>query len=184
MNSDRINQPQERYDTPLLKFCVFSYPDEVFTPSLVFYTGFSQDPSYRTTTGQLTFIKYLPVDDTFIKLLLLDVSTQPHFFGILRSLHFVGSSAAVFVFSKSDNKFLASTQDLFHRLKLNTSDPPLPIAFIGLSNDSEVVSTSAGEELAHDLGGAYYEMLPHDLPTLETILQSLTRKRLERYFDD
>ena len=184
MNSDGIDLPQERYDTPLLKFCAFSYPDEVFTPLLYAYTGDPQDPSYRTTTGHLTFIKYLQVDDAFIKLLLLDVSTQPHFFGLLRSLHLVGSSAAIFAFSKSDNKFLASTKVFFHKLKLNTSDPPLPIAFIGLQGDSEVVPTSAGEELAHELGGAYYEMLPHDLPTLETILQSLARKRLEKYFDD
>ena len=182
VNSDRLDQTQARSDTPIFKICVFSYPDEVLTPLLYAYADVGQDPSHRTTLGFLWFIKHIQVDDTFTKLVLLDLSTQPHFSSI-RPSYFHGSFGAVFAFSKSNRSSIESIKELHPKFMQIASRFDVSKAFIGFQSDSAVVTPTEGQELAQELGGAYYEMVPNDLQTFDAIVRSFARKGMEKYLD-
>lgn len=183
MNSDGIDLDQDKYGPLVLKICFFSYPDEALTPLLRSYADIVQDPFLRTTLRHAMSTKHITVDNKSIKLLLVDISTEPYV-GSYRARNLVGSSAVVFAFSKNQTRFLDSTKDLFRKLKQNIPDFPLYITFIGLLDDSEIVTTPKGQDLAHELGGAYYEMTSADLPTLDAILRSLARKGMKKYIDN
>lgn len=173
MNSDGIDQVQGNDDPYVLKISFLSYPDEVLTPLLRSYADVVQDSSHRSTLGFSFSTKSIKVDDNFIKLILLDISTKPYF-GSISSSHFSGSAAAVFAFSKSNDRFFNSTKELFHKLKRDNPNFPRLLIFIGVLDKSEVVTTAQGQELTHELGGAYDEMTPDDLQTFDSIVQFLS----------
>ena len=54
-------------------------------------------------------------------------------------------------------------------------EPTVPIAFVGLHDESEVVPQAEGQSRAQELGADYFEMAD-DLQTLDTVLKSLLRK--------
>ena len=174
---------KNRSDPLFLKICFFSYPDEVLTPLLSSYADVTQPSLLRPVQRHLISTKHITLDNTSIKLFLVDISTDP-FVGSYRARNLVGSSAVVFVFSKNDTRFFDSTKDLFRKLKHHIPDLPLYIAFIGLLGDSDTIPTSTGQDLAHELGGDYFEMAPNDLQTFDTLVRSLARKGMEKYLDD
>ncbi len=179
MNSDGIDLAQGKGDGLVLKIILVCYPDELLTPLLLSYTDVVQDPSLRSTLGFVISNKQIEVDTTLIKLLLVDLSTGPHFDSRLSS-YFGGSSAAVFAFSKNNHSYLDSIKDSYREFWEWRGHPALSIAFIGLHSDPEVVNTSEGQEVAKELGVDYYEMAIDDLQTLDVVLRSLSRKFLEK----
>ena len=69
---------------------------------------------------------------------------------------------------------------MFHEFRRHIPHPAVPIAFIGLHSDSEVVTIVEGQELAQELGVDYYEMETDDLQTLDAVLRSLVQKILTK----
>ena len=163
----------------LLKICVLCCPDELLTPSLCSYVGSTPKSSIRSTIGVLTPIptKQITVNNTNIKLILVDISTK-EFFEKLRPTYFRGASAAVFAFSKSKHSFVESAIGHCHEFQRYIPTLAVPIAFIGLYGDSEEVTEVDGQSLAQELGVDYFEMVATDLQTLDVVLKFLTRKVL------
>ncbi|MHA2246341.1 MAG: hypothetical protein ACXADY_15360 [Candidatus Hodarchaeales archaeon] len=166
-------------DEYLLKICIFCYPDKLLTHSLRSYTVENPDPSTRSVLGLFTFTKQITVDNDNIKLILPDISTHP-FFEHHYPSYIRGVSAAVFAFSKSNPSFVESATDHYHEFRKHIPEPTVPVAFIGLYDESEVVTQAEGQSLAQDLGADYFEMDSTDLQTLDMILKVLIKKVLSK----
>ena len=158
----------------LFKICFFCYPNELLTPSLYSYAD--RKPSIRRIPGLNVIYskkKYFKLDDTNVRVVLTDISTKPVYASV-RPSYSRGAVAAVFAFSKGSDTFLESAISLFHEFRRYF--PNVPIAFVGLHGDSEVITHGEGQSLAQDLGVDYFEMAATDLQTLHTVLKSLLRK--------
>ena len=166
-------------DEYLLKILMICFPDEVLTKSLRSYAGGVSEPKQRLAFGVDIPTKTIKMDNNVIRLLLAYISTNP-VFGPPRPSLFRGSSAAVFAFSKSNRSYMTSTKSMFHEFRRHIPHPAVPIAFIGLHSDSEVVTIVEGQELAQELGVDYYEMEADDLQTLDAVLRSLVQKILTK----
>ena len=84
----------------------------------------------------------------------------------------------VFVFSKRDHSFVELAPDHYHEFRQHIPNPIVPVAFIGLHDDSEVVTQAEGQSLAQELGVDYFEMAIDDLQTLDAVVRSLVQKVL------
>ena len=146
----------------LLKISVVCCPDNLLTQSLHSYVGGIFDPSTKSTTGVNLCSKQIKVDTTNIKLILVDISTDPVFEPNYPN-YIGGESAAVFAFSKSNPRFVESVIAHYHEFRRHIPTPAVPIAFIGLYSDSEAVTEADGQSLAQELGADYFEMVATDL---------------------
>ena len=160
-------------DEYLLKIGFFCFPDDLLTSSLHLYADKVFEPSRRSSLGVDIPTKHIKLANKDIKLILTNISTDPHF--TPKCLYyFRGASAAVFVFSKSNRSFFDSTRTLVHEFYRHISD--LPITFIGLQDDPEVVTFSEGQSFSQELGADYFEMAVDDLQALDKIIRSLSQK--------
>ncbi|MFX0207033.1 MAG: hypothetical protein ACFFDT_13680 [Candidatus Hodarchaeota archaeon] len=179
----------EDYDY-LVKICIVCYPDDLLTPSLRSYVSGRFDPSTRSTlgsffprkqikstTGVNIHPKQIMVGTINIKLHVCDISTDP-VFKPNYPRYFRGTSAVVFAFSKGNHSFIKATIDHYHEFRRLL--PDVPVAFIGLSDESEVVSLVDGQSLAQELAVDYFEMAASDLQALDAVLRSLLKKILTR----
>jgi len=158
-------------DEYLLKICVLCCPDELLTQSLRSYADGGMEPSYRFTLGFTVPIKTIKIDNNSIKLILFDISTGPTNPNLFR-----GASGAVFAFSKGNHSFVRSAIEHYHEFRQHI--PESAIAFVGLHDDSEVVTQAEGQSLAQELGVDYFEMAIDDLQTLDAVVRSLVQKVL------
>ena len=156
---------------------ILCHPDKILTPSLCSYAGVVVSDK-RRLFGVLT--KVIQVDTTPMKLILKDTTTHPDEHPTRESYAY-GSSAAIFAFSKSHLRYLASIKESYNEFKqCHIHHPVLPIiSLIGLHSDPEIVTTLEGQAAAQELGVAYYEMAVDDLQTLDVILRSLSHQVLE-----
>ncbi|MFX1286593.1 MAG: hypothetical protein ACFFB5_23350 [Promethearchaeota archaeon] len=163
----------------LLKICVLCCPDELLTPSLCSYADRTPNSSTRSSLGVLAPFptKQITANNNNIKLILDDISTK-EFFDKLRPTYFRGASAAVFAFSKADRTFFKSAIKHYHEFRTHIPDLAVPVAFIGLRADSEVVPQVEGQSLAQECGATYFEMAVDDLSTFDAVVRSLVQQVL------
>ncbi|UCG00661.1 MAG: hypothetical protein JSW11_13705, partial [Candidatus Heimdallarchaeota archaeon] len=166
-------------DEYLLKICFLSLPDNLLTQSLHSYAGRIPDPFTKSLGVQIP-TKQINMDNNNIKLILVDISTDPVFEGVKnpRFPNYIrGASAAVFAFSKSNNSFVESTIEYYHEFRKHIPDPTVPVAFIGLHDDDpETVTLQEGQSIAQELGADYFEMAATDLQALDRILRLLVKR--------
>lgn len=163
----------------LFKICIFCYPDELLTPSLRSYANGVAGPPSRSVSGFIIPTKFIKMDNSYIQLILVDISTNPVFEGVKNPSYpnyIRGASAAIFAFSKGNHSFIKSALDHYHEFRQHIPDSTLPVIFIGLHNESEVVTLAEGQSLAQNLSADYYEMAVDDLQTLDKVLHSISRK--------
>ena len=171
-----ISLVEQKY---LLKICILCCPDELLTQSLRLYADSVHLANKRYYLGFDLPTKHIKLDNNRIQLLLANISTYPSVSA--RPSYYRGASAAVFAFSKSDHSFLESAIDHYHEFRQHIPEPTVPVAFIGLLDESEVVTQIEGQSLAQELGADYFEMAVTDLQTLDIVLKSLTRMVLRKY---
>lgn len=153
-----------------LKMCIFCYPDELLTHSL---RSSAHEVFERDTMGFNTPTLSFELNSDFLKLILMEISTDPSFLPTNRG-YYGGTSAAIFAFSKTDYSYYKSAIDHYHDFRKVI--PQCPVVVLGLFGESEVVTQAEGESLAQELGVDYVEMTASDLQALETVLKSLSRK--------
>jgi len=161
------------------KICVLCSPDDILTKLLPAYTEEISKPTKRIIGLDFYQVKNIKIDDNIIRLLLIVISTQ-FCFASSCPTYFQGASAAVFAFSKSKYSFVESTIGLFYEFRRHIPEPTVPIAFVGLHDEVEVVPQTEGLSLAQEFGVDSFEMAVDDLQTLDAVLKSLLQKVMKK----
>ena len=161
----------------LLKVCLFCYHDALLSPTLHSYARSKHyNPTQRLSFGVDIPTKQIHLNNDKIKLILADISTNSSF-ASQSPRYLRGASTVVFVFSKSNHSFLKAAVNQYHECKQHI--PDVPVAFIGLSEENEVVPLAEGQSLAQEVGADYFEMAADDLQVLDTVLKSLSQQVMD-----
>jgi small GTP-binding protein len=117
------------------------------------------DGNYLPTLGVDITTKKISVEDTHMKLILVDTAGQ-EFFGKLRPNYYRGASACLILFALNDRKTFDSVPDWLAEFQKHIPSPNIPIALAGNKKDLEkdrVVTEIEAHKLAESLNLKYYE---------------------------
>lgn len=139
--------------------------------------------------------KEITIDDQVIRLILADGGGQSFFskknilllkqsWG-LKPTFYRGASACIITFDKRVKASLEAVSDWYKEFKKNIGDSRIPIALVGLTNNTEEIISIEGQKIAKKLGVSYYETSSTNQETITPIFRELTviavKKGILRY---
>ena len=165
----------------LLKICLVGHPSELKTKLIrSFVEGkWTQNRFPTPTLGVDITTKQIKVDDSNVKLILVDTAGQ-EFFGKLRPSYYRGASAAIITFNKGDRETFNAIRGWYKEFRRHIPSSSVPIALVGIITESEEVTTDEGQNLAKEHRSSYYETDVTDIETITTVVKELTLKVIRR----
>jgi small GTP-binding protein len=158
----------------LLKICAIGSWDVGKTPLIRRYAENKFDTNYLPTLGVDITTKKIILDETQVKLIIVDTAGQ-EFFGKLRPSYYRGASACVVFFNKNNRESFVEIPNWVNEF-LKYIQPIVPLALVGITSDSNVVSTKEAKELAKSLNLHYFECQSKTCPLLVKVFAFLARK--------
>jgi len=143
----------------LLKICAIGSGNVGKTSLIRRYVDDKFDGNYLPTLGVDITTKKISVEDTQMKLILVDTAGQ-EFFGKLRPNYYRGASACLILFALNDRKTFTEVPKWLAEFRKHIPSPDIPIALAGNKNDLDkdrVVTEIEARELADSLNLKYYE---------------------------
>lgn len=143
----------------LLKICAIGSGNVGKTSLIRRYAEGKFDGNYLPTLGVDITTKKISVEDTHMKLILVDTAGQ-EFFGKLRPNYYRGASACLILFALNDRKTFDAVPDWLAEFQKHIPSPNIPIALAGNKKDLEkdrVVTEIEAHKLAESLNLKYYE---------------------------
>ncbi len=132
------------------------------------------DTNYLPTLGVDITTKKIQVDDTQVKLILVDTAGQ-EFFGKLRPSYYRGASAVSIFFNRGDRLSFHAVTNWLNEFRKYVQ-PAVPLALVGITFGSDLVSSEEGKELAKTLNGRYFECPSTNGPYIHEVFESLSRQ--------
>ncbi len=135
-------------------------------------------------TGQINInSKQITIDDQVIRLILADGGGQSFFskkniwllkrsWG-LKPTFYTGASACIITFGKGEKASLEAVSDWYKEFKKNIADPRIPIALVGIINNTEEIVSIEGQKIANKLNMSYYETSSTNKETISLIFREL-----------
>ncbi|MHA2073692.1 MAG: Rab family GTPase [Candidatus Hodarchaeales archaeon] len=138
--------------------------------------------NYLPTLGVDITTKKIQVDNSNVKLILVDTAGQ-EFFGKLRPSYYRGASACLIMFALNEKTSFDAIPDWLDEFRKHTPDPKIPIALAGNKKDLEdqrQVSSEEARTLAETKDMKYHETSAKlGGEEIEEIFKALTRSALE-----
>jgi small GTP-binding protein len=169
----RIHLCQEEY---LLKICLIGNT-KFKTNAIRHFAEGKFETNYLPTLGVDITTKKIQINDSRVKLILVDTAGQ-EFFGKLRPSYYRGASACSIFFDKSDLKSFESVPDWLAEFREHIPEVSIPLALVGLITNSEHVTAEDGQNLAKKLNMHYYEIRPTLLTQISRIFHDLSCQAL------
>jgi small GTP-binding protein len=166
-------------DEYLLKICVIGSGGVKKTSLIRSFAEGKFETDYLPTLGVDITTKKIQVNNNTVKLILVDTAGQ-EFFGKLRPSYYRGASACSLFFNKSDPETFRSIPDWLAEFRRNIPDESIPIALVGIINNSEHVTTKEGKKLAKKYNLNYYEAKSTIVKQISRIFYDLTRQVLSK----
>ena len=159
----------------LLKICIIGTNFKLRDKLIRSYAEDYSDDRTHETTGVNISTHKVSIDNTHIKLILVNIAGQ-EFFGKLRPNYYRGASACIIVFDKSDRRSFDTVPDWLKEFQTHILSPDIPIAIVGINTKSKNVSNEEGNALADQLDLAYFETSYPKFRNAQEIFQYLARK--------
>ncbi|MHA2170334.1 MAG: GTP-binding protein [Candidatus Hodarchaeales archaeon] len=158
----------------LLKICAIGSGNVGKTALIRKFAENKFDTNYLPTLGVDITTKIIEIDNDPIKLILVDTAGQ-EFFGKLRPSYYRGASACTIVFSQSDRQSFEAVPNWWREF-CDYIPHSVPLALIGVTSDSEVVSSEEAQCLATLLNCGYFECTLKNGPQLAKVFEYLARQ--------
>ena len=84
------------------------------------------------------------------------------------------SSGAIIFFYKGIRQTFEAAKTLYHEYRKIVSSHQ-PIVFIGINNESNIVTTEEGLKLAKEFNSSYYEMFEEEINIFRKVIDGLSR---------
>ena len=162
----------------LLKICAIGSGNVGKTSLIRKFAENKFDTNYLPTLGVDITTKRIVVNNNPIKLILVDTAGQ-EFFGKLRPSYYRGASACSIFYNRSDRRSFEEVPKWLSEFH-NYVTSKVPLALIGITSHSEVVSSEEGLQLAKELNGSYFECLTSNGPQIERIFEFLAKKAIDK----
>ena len=137
---------------------------------------FDDDPS--PTIGVDITTKKMIVDNNEVKLILNNLPGQ-EVFGRPRRRYYEGSIGCVIIFNKNNNWASFDAVPQRHQDYQKDQGTDKPVVILGVTTDSEEITTEEGERLAKTLKCLYFETALTDKNQIETVFHKLTKRAIE-----
>ena len=129
------------------------------------------DTNYLPTLGVDITTKRIVVNNSPVKLILVDTAGQ-EFFGKLRPSYYRGASACSIFFDRNDRLSFQEVPNWIAEFAKYVPNP-VPLALVGVTNESHEVSSEEGMQLAQELNCSYFECPSTNGPHVAKVFDSL-----------
>jgi small GTP-binding protein len=161
----------------LLKISVLGSPDELKTEFIRSFAEGKFDTDYTLVQGVDITTKKIQIDNSNIKLIIVDTAGK-EFFGKLRPSYYRGASACIICFEKT-NESLKAANEFYHDFHEHIPDPKVPITFVCIKTGADETIPSARQILAKTHKAKYYEWKKDGSILAEEIFRDITRRALD-----
>ncbi len=157
---------------------------EVSKKFVTIYTESKFQEDYFDALGIAVDTKKITIDNYIVKLFLVRISSQRKFYRISRARvkEFIKarSSACIIFFEKKDRSSYQDIPKWYEEFRKHAHSTQFPIAVVGITSDSEEISTEEAQALTEQfLNCAYFECTLKNRNELEAVVKHLVRERLK-----
>ncbi len=157
----------------LLKICAIGSGSVEKTPLIRRFAENKFDTNYLPTLGVDITTKKITLNGIGVKLIIVDTAGQ-EFFGKLRPSYYRGASACIIFFDRNNRKsFLEIPNHIIEFQKYIL--PEVPLALVGITSSSPVVSHEEALMVAKSFNGKYFECRSKSCPEIAHVFSSLAR---------
>ncbi|MFX0172301.1 MAG: hypothetical protein ACFE9L_10300 [Candidatus Hodarchaeota archaeon] len=168
----------------LLKICIIGSNNDLNYELNALMADHIDDKQNLLTLGVAIGTRKVEIENNAIKLILVN-NVRQEFFGKLRPSYYRGVSGCVILFEKSNLESFNAVDWFYNEFRKFIPDPSISFAFVGITGESEKITTEQGFRLTMKLGlksglqrFQYVETTIHDRETIESIFYNLIRKVL------
>ena len=151
----------------LLKICAIGSANAEKTPLIRRFAENKFDTNYLPTLGVDITTKKIEINDNQVKLIIVDTAGQ-EFFGKLRPSYYRGATAAIIFFNRNNRESFLSISKILSEFQTYIQ-PKVPLALVGITSTSNVVSTGEAEYVAKSLNLQYFECRSKTCPRLARV---------------
>ncbi|MFX0211098.1 MAG: hypothetical protein ACFFDT_34280 [Candidatus Hodarchaeota archaeon] len=171
---EKIRRTQNSFRSEwLLKICVIGSNNDLNQKFGNLTADTTWEIDYLPTTGYDIQKKRIRIEKEQVKLIIMIINSD-YYFTQQRKSSYRGSVGCFIVFDKGKKETFEQVNDFYEEYRHIES----PIYLVGITRETEEVTTEEGETLANQLGINYVETLIHDREKVEEIMHDLTKEIL------
>ncbi len=189
----KYSSPKEEKNEYLLKICVVGTPSELKTNLIRQFAEGKFTTNYLPTLGVDITTKKIQVDDSYVKLIIVDAAGQ-EFFGKLRPSYYRGASGAIIVFESNEEGDISIPLEWIKEFRKHIPNERIPTFFVEVKsenkNQEEDIKTPSSSKLRtffeDKINKKYYEVWITESNTIinfekfEETIYDLTRSILNQ----
>ncbi|NHJ02366.1 MAG: hypothetical protein EAX86_09550 [Candidatus Heimdallarchaeota archaeon] len=153
---------------------------EVSKKFVAIYTYSKSSQDSFDTLGLDTDTMKIRFDNHNISLIFTRISAQARFSRTMAS-YFRGSKACIIFFEKKDRTSFNNISKRYEEFRKHIPEPAIPMVLVGITSDSEEVSTEEAQVLTEQLlNCSYFDCTLTNRNELDTVVKHLLRKYLNK----